>query len=315
MHPEDWPDQTWQTPTGYNLEYTIKLAKRFSQKGYRIYLDYHFSDTWADPQKQYPPVSWPSNLPGLAKTIRAYVKDTLVAFKNSGVDLALVSLGNEIRHGMLWPYGYVEVDTQPTTARVQNFTGLATLWAASREGVDDAVRAGVKKPDVMIHVDNGWNKTLQLNWYQALLGTGKVKTSDWDVIGVSMYPFYGVNATLKNLDGSLRALAAEYQKPIQVVETDWPAICDGETAPPLSEPSFAVNPQGQIDWVHAIAKIVKQLPNQLGQGIHYWEPTWLNNTGLGSACQDAILFAGDWSGWPNVTIGYSRPSANLFLGI
>lgn len=92
----------WVNPTpGQNdLAYTLGLAQRFSKKGYRIYLDFHFSDSWADPNKQPPPAAWPTTLKPLKSTIRSYVKDTLVAFKNGGVDLSLVSLGNEIRHGM-----------------------------------------------------------------------------------------------------------------------------------------------------------------------------------------------------------------------
>jgi arabinogalactan endo-1,4-beta-galactosidase len=110
-----------------------------------------------------------------------------------------------------------------------------------------------------------------------------------------------------------------------------PAQCTGDTAPELSEPSIPASVSGQLEWVHDIVEVVKGVPNGLGQGIHYWgnytfspaygdaadsfsEPAWLNNTGLGSACQDAILFEPDWSHWPNVT-GYSRASVNVFKGV
>jgi arabinogalactan endo-1,4-beta-galactosidase len=56
---------------------------------------------------------------------------------------------------------------------------------------------------------------------------------------------------------------------------------------------------------------VRAVPYGLGRGVHYWEPAWLNNTSLGSDCNDAILFEPDYSGWP-VTVGYSRKSVNLF---
>jgi len=64
-------------------------------------------DSWADPNKQPPPAAWPTMLEPLAETLRGYVKDTLVAFKEAGIELDIVSLGNEIRHGILWPLGYV----------------------------------------------------------------------------------------------------------------------------------------------------------------------------------------------------------------
>lgn len=165
----------------------------------------------------------------------------------------------------------------------------------------------------MIHIDDGWNKTLQLAWFDALTKTGKVSTNDWDVFGFSFYPFYGTAATLANLKDSLNAVASRYRKPVHVVETDWPAICDGTDAPALSEPEFPISPLGQTEWVRNITAIVKGVPRGLGQGVSYWEPAWNNNTGLGSACQDAILFSTDWSGWPNSIVSYSRSSVNMFL--
>lgn len=215
---------------------------------------------------------------------------------------------------MLWPYGYVEVDTEPTSARIANFTDFAYLWSAAREGVRDAVAEGVPKPQVMIHIDDGWNLTLQENWFGALTGTGKVHTSDWDIFGFSFYPFYGTAATLSNLKTTLNTLAKKYSKPLHVVETDWPDICNGTGAPALSELSIPVSVAGQTEWVQDIIDVVKQVPGGLGQGVNYWEPAWLNNTGLGSACEDTILFNADWSQYPKVT-GYSRASVNMFQGV
>jgi len=265
-------------PTGeyagqYNLNYTLSQAQRFSKKGYRIYLDFHFADSWADPSKQPTPAEWPTSLSGLSSTLRNYVKSTLVAFKDGGVSLSLVSLGNEIRHGMLWPTGYVDVDTMPASARTANFTNFAELWAAARAGVNDAVSAGVTKPQVMIHIDDGWNKTLQLDWFGALVGTGKVKTSDWDVFGFSFYPFYGTAATLANLADSLAAVSKQYQKPVHVVETDWPDVCNGAGAPALSDTSVPISVQGQTTWVRDIVSTVKNVPGGWGAGVNYWEPS------------------------------------------
>ncbi|KAI7437913.1 hypothetical protein KC336_g3069, partial [Hortaea werneckii] len=82
----------------------------------------------------------------------------------------------------------------------------------------------------------------------------------------------------------------------------------------LSEPSIPASVPGQIEWVRDVVDVVKSIPHGLGRGVNYWEPTWLNNTGLGSACQDAILFDADWSKYPEVT-AYSRDSVNMFKGV
>lgn len=323
----------WVNPAyGLNgLNYTLTLAKRFRAAGHAIYLDFHFADSWADPQKQPTPPEWPAPSEGvgpLANTLRGYVRDTLRAFSDAGVDLSIVSLGNEIRHGMLWPLGYVNVDTQPWSALVANFSNLAVLYKAARAGVDDAYSAGAPhrrsvnslggsytplKPQVMIHIDDGWNLTLQERWFGALVEAG-VPTSAWDVFGFSFYPFYGTAATFDALRTSLGTLAHQYGKPIHVVETDYPAICNGEynPIPASSEPEIPYDVAGQITWMHDVIAIVRAVPGGLGRGLWYWEPAWLNNTSLGSACNDAILFQADYSQWPK-TIGYSRPSVNCFL--
>ncbi|KAF2499956.1 glycosyl hydrolase 53 [Lophium mytilinum] len=280
-------------PGQYDLSYVLALAKRFAKKNYRIYLDFHFSDNWADPDHNIAPAAWPTTVPALSNTLRTYVRETILTFKHAGVDLSLVSLGNEIRNGMLWPLGQVDVDITPHSALVSNFTNLATLYAAARSGVTDAVNAGAAKPQVLIHIDNGWNITLQTTCF---------------------YPFYGTDATLANLQNSLHTLARHYGKPLQVVETDWPAICSGSDAPELSEPSVPISAKGQIEWVHDVIKVVKGVPGDLGQGFNYWEPAWLNMTSLGSACQDAILFDTDWSRYPKME-AYSRESVGMLKGV
>lgn len=190
------------------------------KQNYHIYLDLHLSDNWADPQHDYAPAAWPTTLDALASIVRTYARENLTTFHHVGVPLSLISLGNEIRHGMLWPLGEANVDITPTSARVANFTNLATLRASARSGLDDAVNAGATKPQVLSHIDNGWNLTLQQNWFSALTGSGKLSVPDWDVFSVSLDLFYGTNATLANLKRRLNGLAAQYGKPLHVVETD-----------------------------------------------------------------------------------------------
>jgi arabinogalactan endo-1,4-beta-galactosidase len=291
----------------YDLSYTLKLASRFQAKGYRIYLDYHFSDTWADPQKQYIPKAWPTEVNALAKHLRNHVSSTLGAFRAAGINVSLVSLGNELRNGMLWPTGKVN------PSRAGDFANLSRLYRGARDGISDAVGAGLRAPLVMIHIDNGWDRDLQLRWFAGLTASRVVSTADWDVVGLSFYPFYSTKATFGNLASSMSALAAKYAKPIMVAETDYPAQCQGKykPKPAFREPSIAIGVKGQVDWTKRLISTVKKVPNGLGQGVFYWEPAWTNNTSLGSACEDAILFKSDWSKWPK-TMAYSRESVNLF---
>lgn len=112
---------------------------------------------------------------------------------------------------MLQPLGQANVNLFPVSARVASFTNLATLFIAARRGVDDAVQASAAKPQVMIHIDNGWNLTLQQAWFGALTATGQVQETDRDVIGLSFYPYYGTGGTLAHLRQSEYASGAVRQ--------------------------------------------------------------------------------------------------------
>jgi arabinogalactan endo-1,4-beta-galactosidase len=246
----------------------------------------HFSDTWADAGAQKIPAAWRStSVDTLAADLRAYVKTTLKAFTDAGIKLQILSLGNEITSGMLYPLGRIDKN---------NFAGFAKLWAAARAGVRDAVAAGTTNPQVMIHVDNGWKKDTMTWFFQGVFATGVVKTSDVDAIGVSFYPFYDTGATIAALTSSLSSLAQTYGKPLYVAETDYPTEC---TKVKLSA-SYPPSPAGQVQWTTAVINVLTSLPNKLGAGIFYWEPAYVSTAGLGSQCEAALLFSVDWSGWP-----------------
>ncbi|ETP53042.1 hypothetical protein F442_02043 [Phytophthora nicotianae P10297] len=135
-------------------------------------------------------------------------------------------------------------------------------------GMTDAVATGVKKPEIMIHVDNGWNHT---TYFNDRFATGTVTPDDVDVLGFSFYPFYSVIAAIEALNLSLTQFAKDYNKPLYVVETDWPVACENVT---LSE-NFTVSPAGQTQWVTAGTNVLEGLPHNLGAGIFYWEPGFL----------------------------------------
>ncbi|GMF29611.1 unnamed protein product [Phytophthora fragariaefolia] len=287
------------TAGDYNLSYTLALAKRFSKAGYKIYLDMHFSDTWADPTKQATPSSFDAtSVTTLAASVRSYVSSTLKSFTAAGVTLDIVSLGNEITYGFMWPTGKISSG---------NYANFATLWKAARQGVSDAVAAGTTKPKVMIHIDNGWKYTTVSSFFKGLFATGTVTTSDVDVFGFSFYPFYNTAATISALTSSLTQVANTYKKPIYIAETDWPTECTTVT---LSA-SYPINAKGQRQWVIAIMDVLEALPNSLGAGIFYWEPAYLTVAGLGSSCESALLFSVNWANWP-VTYATALSSVYMF---
>ncbi|GMF29604.1 unnamed protein product [Phytophthora fragariaefolia] len=257
----------------------------------------HFSDTWAQPSDQQTPKAWDaSSVDTLAAACREHVSSTLKAFTEGGVELDILSIGNEITNGFLYPTGKIGKDFGP----------FAKLWKAAREGVADAVSAGTKQPKVMIHVDNGWESETVSWFFKRLFAEGTVTTDDVDVFGFSYYPYYNVNATLKALTSSLTQMANTYNKPIYVAETDWPTNCTTVT---LSE-KFAVSARGQREWVMAVMDVLESLPNGLGAGIFYWEPGYISVPGLGSACGSNLLFNVNWDNSPDT---YANALSSVYM--
>ena len=89
-----------------NLDYTIALAKKAKESGFKFLLDYHYSDTWADPGKQFIPKAWTGmSHSQLVKAVFEYTRETIKAFREAGVLPEMVQIGNEVINGMLWPDG------------------------------------------------------------------------------------------------------------------------------------------------------------------------------------------------------------------
>ncbi|KAK6594920.1 arabinogalactan endo-beta-galactosidase [Botrytis cinerea] len=251
----------WVNPSSgqYNLAYNLALAKRAKAAGLKIYLDLHFSDTWADPSHQAIPSGWPTNTVGnLAWEVYNYTLAVSDAFASAGISPSIISIGNEIRAGLLWPIG--------TTSSYYN---IASLLHSASAGIKDSTLA--TKPKIMIHLDNGYSWSEQQYFYKTVLAAGPLLTTDFDMMGVSYYPFYSSAATLA------------------IAETNWPFACPSPAYTfPSDTTSIPFSAAGQTTWIKDVAAVVAGVSG--GVGLFYWEPAWINNAALGSSCSDAILF-------------------------
>lgn len=267
----------WVNPVNetYGLDYNLELAKRATAAGLNVYLDFHFSDTWADPGHQTTPAAWADlDIDDLTDELYNYTMDTMNSFQSSGVALRLVSIGNEITAGMLWPLGEIS----------DNAYNLASLLHSASAGIKDSSIS--PQPAIMIHLDNGWDYATQEYWYDTVLGEGPFLNSDFDIQGVSYYPFYSSDATLASLQSSLTSMKSKYDKQLMVVETDWPISCpDPEYPFPSDTTSIPFSPAGQTTWIEDVAGEVSAAG---GDGFFYWEPAWIDNAGLGSSCDDNL---------------------------
>ncbi|KAF1948987.1 glycosyl hydrolase 53 [Byssothecium circinans] len=268
----------WVNPSdgNYNLDYNIKLAKRAKAAGLQIYLDFHYSDTWADPAHQQKPAAWNSlSTAALTTKIYDYTKEVINTFASNSIPLSIVSIGNEITPGLLFPTGQLSASGGPKN--------VAALLKSASKAIKESNMS--PKPKIMVHLDNGWKQDTQTWWYDTVLGSGGGFTSaDYDVQGVSYYPFYNSAATLSALGSSLSAMANKYGKEIMVVETDWPTYCPNPAyAFPSDAKNIPISVDGQTQWMKAVAAKVTGIGSR-GTGLFYWEPAWISNAGLGSSC-------------------------------
>ncbi|RZJ31801.1 MAG: arabinogalactan endo-1,4-beta-galactosidase [Flavobacterium sp.] len=220
---------------------TVAMAVRAKKMGMRVMIDFHYSDSWADPAKQFKPKAWENHsFPELLNDVYKHTFDVLSAIKKAGVTPEWVQIGNEIPGGMLWPDG-----------STNNWSQLGQLLTKGY----DAAKAVDKNIKVIVHVDEGNNRKKFRKFFDNVTAQ-KVK---YDVIGLSYYPFWiksDYKDNIGDLSQNLKDLASRYNKEVMVVEVG------GESD----------KVQNTHDMLAAVIKAVKEVPNQKGLGVFYWEP-------------------------------------------
>ena len=236
-----------------NLQYTIALAQSAKKLGFHFLLDFHFSDTWADPGKQFIPVAWQSMTHAqLVKAVYEYSRDTIAALREAGVMPEMVQVGNEITNGMLWPDAKLP----------ENWDHFAELVQAGIAGVRTG-SADQPAPRIMIHIDRGGDQTRTREFFDKL-ATYHVA---FDVIGQSYYPWW--HGSLNDLRANLEFTAREYRKDIIVVEA---AYCWRPTEYTKHPGPFPETPEGQAQFLEEVNRVVQQTPGGFGKGVFWWEP-------------------------------------------
>jgi len=223
----------------------IAMAQRCVRQGFHLMVDFHLSDTWADPAKQFVPRAWAEDSrEALAAHVADHVTSVLRGLKAAGVTPRWVQLGNEIPNGLLW-------GTQGVSAAVAGDTGWDTLVALLNPGYA-AVKAVDPGIPVILHLDRGYDNALYRGWFDHYQAAG----GRWDIIGLSFYPFWQPQGTVEQLRANLHDLVGRYAKPVMVCEVGGRADDPAGTARLLTEVKLAV----------------ESVPRGLGLGVFYWEP-------------------------------------------
>jgi arabinogalactan endo-1,4-beta-galactosidase len=245
----------FHTPTELpnSLSYTIALAQKARSLGFKFLLDYHYSDTWADPGKQFIPKAWNGfTHKQLVNAVFEYTRETMTAFRKAGVSPDMVQIGNEVINGMLWPDGKLP----------ENWDNFAELTRAGINGVYAGCDT-LDRPDIMIHIDQGGNQPRTKYFFDKLLTYG-IK---FDYIGQSYYPWW--HGTLLDLRANMIFMAEQYKKPVMLVEV---AYCSSPTEYRNKKAPFPETPEGQREFLDEVNRVVLATPGNLGAGVFWWEP-------------------------------------------
>ena len=241
--------RTWVNPSGdpqsghCSAGETVAMAIRCKQAGLRIMINFHYSDSWADPGKQNKPAKWkdlPFNL--LKDSLHNYTADVMTKLKQAGITPEWVQVGNEIPGGLLWPEGSTD-----------NWSQLAQLLNAGYEGVKKVS----PQSKVILHVDKG-NDNNRFRWWFDSATAYKVK---YDVIGMSYYPYWqegkpDYTLSINDLGKNLNDMVTRYNKEVMVVE--------------VGGIDTAVN--NTYEMLMAVIQKTRAVPNGKGLGVLYWEP-------------------------------------------
>ncbi|KOS07421.1 arabinogalactan endo-1,4-beta-galactosidase [Flavobacterium akiainvivens] len=281
----------WNNPkaTPYsNFQDVKKSIKRAKEQKMEVLLDFHYSDTWADPGRQNIPQAWAhiTDVKVLGDSVYAYTRNTLMALERDGLLPEMVQVGNETNSEVMQPEGTVKekIDWK------RNAYLLNRGIRAVREVSDELG----KNIQVMLHIAQPENA---LWWFKEAKAAG-VKDYDW--IGLSYYPIWS-EVKFDGLPKAIDSLVKTYNKKLMIVETAYPySMYNVDKANNiLTEKAllegYPATPQGQKEYMIELVRLTLQGG---GSGVIYWEPAWVT-----SSCK---TLWGDGSHWDNATFFDSK---------
>jgi len=227
-------------------EDVLVKARRAQALGMRLMIDFHYSDSWADPSKQAKPAAWADfGVEELAEAVAGHTEEVLTLLKDNGVDVEWVQVGNEVNNGMLHPEGNI--------GKEETILNFVSFFNAGY----NAVKKVFPQAKVILHRSDG-HKTSEFDWFLSKMKGMNLK---YDIIGMSLYPSWWENggwsdwhSTGKTCISNISSFAGKYGKPVMICEVGMP----------VSEPEMA---KEALEYLLEEARKIEDC-----HGIFYWEP-------------------------------------------
>ena len=261
-----------------DLAHYLHFARFVKDKGFRLLMNLHYSDFWADPGKQMIPKAWANyDIDAMAEAVYTFTKNCLEEAKAADVAPDMIQVGNEITNGMLWPMGRLE---QPDGTR-GNYGNFCRLVDAGCR----ACREVLPQAKIVLHLERSNDQAVYQEFFTEMEKGG----ISYDVIGASYYPYWhGTPQELfANLDNCRR-----FGKELMVMELGYGftteayslsgaeqrLVIDAQRAyvPGVTE-KYPATPAGQESFIRDFLILAK---NHQIDGVFYWEPLWLPGEGI-----------------------------------
>lgn len=280
---------------GNDTAKAAQIGARAAKYDMKLYVDYHYSDFWADPSKQMCPKAWEGmEIEEKAEALGQFTEESLQEIIDAGALVGMVQIGNEINYGMAG-------ETEPG----RKGQLLQAASAAVREVAD---RTG-NEIGIAVHFTDVSNREATLALAQEL----EQDELDYDIFAVSYYPFW--HGTMDNLTQTLRQVSENYGKKVLVAENSYPYTTkDGDgTANSIGEkdilPEYPATVQGQADEIRDVCEAVAAV-GDAGIGYFYWEPAWIP-VGVWEEGDDETL-AGNKEIWEEYGSGWASSYASAY---
>lgn len=297
-----WNDPYDENGNGYgggnnDVATAIALGQRATKYGMKVCIDFHYSDFWADPKKQFVPKAWEGmDIEEKSDALYNFTLESLTQLLDAGVDVGMVQIGNEINNGMS---GETDV------------ANVRKLLAAGSKAVREAAANSDKEILVAVHYTN----IDDMKKLDTLLTGLQVKEIDYDIVGLSFYPYW--HGTIEDLKNAIIHIRDTYGKKVYVAEN---AYCytaedgDGsansvEGTDDLAE-GYSASVQGQANEVRDVCAAASEAG---AEGVFYWEGTWIP---VGPADADnSDLWEKYGIGWASsYASGYDPKDAGQYYG-
>lgn len=308
-----WNDPYDENGNGYgggnnDTKTAAEIGARAAKYGMKLCVDYHYSDFWADPNKQQCPKAWEGMaIEDKSEALYQFTKESLSEIIDAGAVIGMVQIGNETNNGM---------------SGETDWTKRRQLMQAGSRAIRETAQETGQDMQIAVHFTDVSDKKGTLAIAQKLLD----KEIDYDIFAVSYYPFW--HGSLENLTDVLREISGEYGKKVLVAETSYP-YTDGDGDGSANSiggtdvtPEYAVSAQGQTNEIRDVCAAVADV-GEAGLGVFYWEPAWIPVNVYQEDAPDAasVLLANQesWekngSGWASsYAASYDPKDAGVYYG-